>query len=63
MICQFYGTPAPAGQRRQLASQAWTASCRASPGRIIDDLHFIDPRRKDGWTSATTSNGWPTSCP
>jgi hypothetical protein len=50
MICEFYGHP---GTNRdsaaQLASHALDCvlSCGTRVG-IIDDLHFIDPRRKDG---------------
>jgi hypothetical protein len=50
MICEFYGHP---GTNRstaaQLASHALDCvlSCQTRVG-IIDDVHFIDPRRKDG---------------
>jgi len=50
MICQFYGHPgAGRASAAQLASQAvdCVLSCQTRIG-IIDDLHFIDPRRKDG---------------
>ena len=50
MICQFYGHPgAGRASAAQLASQAvdCVLSCETRIG-IIDDLHFIDPRRKDG---------------
>jgi hypothetical protein len=50
MICQFYGHPgAGRASAAQLASQAvdCVLSCESRVG-IIDDLHFIDPRRKDG---------------
>src|SRR6266702_1322770 len=50
MICGFYGHPgAGRASAAQLASQAvdCVLSCQTRVG-IIDDLHFIDPRRKDG---------------
>ena len=50
MICQFYGHPgAGRASAAQLASHAvdCVLSCESRVG-IIDDLHFIDPRRKDG---------------
>ena len=50
MICQFYGHPgAGRASAAQLAGQAvdCVLSCETRIG-IIDDLHFIDPRRKDG---------------
>src|SRR6266404_5369349 len=50
MICEFYGHPgAGRASAAQLASQAvdCVMSCESGVG-IIDDLHFIDPRRKDG---------------
>ena len=50
MICQFYGHPgAGRASAAQLAGQAvdCVLSCESRVG-IIDDLHFIDPRRKDG---------------
>ena len=50
MICEFYGHPgAGRASAAQLASQAvdCVLSCESRVG-IIDDLHFIDPRRKDG---------------
>lgn len=50
MICQFYGHPgAGRASAAQLGSQAvdCVLSCESRVG-IIDDLHFIDPRRKDG---------------
>jgi hypothetical protein len=50
MICQFYGHPATdRASAAQLASHAvdCVLSCQTGVG-VIDDLHFIDPRRKDG---------------
>ena len=50
MICEFYGHPgADRANAAQLASLAvdCVLSCESRVG-IIDDLHFIDPRRKDG---------------
>ncbi len=50
MICGFYGHPgAGRASAAQLASQAvdCVLSCESRVG-IIDDLHFIDPRRRDG---------------
>lgn len=50
MICEFYGHPGTyRGSAAELASQAvdCVLSCRSRIG-LIDDLHFIDPARKDG---------------
>jgi hypothetical protein len=50
MICGFYGHPGTSrASAAQLASYALDCvlSCQTRAG-IIDDLHFIDPRRKDG---------------
>jgi hypothetical protein len=50
MICEFYGHPGVnRASAAQLASYALDCvlSCETRAG-IIDDLHFIDPRRKDG---------------
>jgi hypothetical protein len=50
MICEFYGHPATdRASAAQLASHALdlVLSCQTRVG-IIDDVHFIDPRRKDG---------------
>jgi hypothetical protein len=50
MICEFYGHPGTGrSNAAQLASHALDCvlSCETSVG-IIDDVHFIDPRRKDG---------------
>jgi hypothetical protein len=50
MICQFYGHPATdRTNAAQLASHAvdCVLSCQTRIG-LIDDIHFIDPRRKDG---------------
>jgi hypothetical protein len=50
MICEFYGHPGiNRASAAQLASYALDCvlSCQTRVG-IIDDLHFIDPRRKDG---------------
>jgi AAA domain len=50
MICKFYGHPGiNRASAAQLASYALDCvlSCQTRVG-IIDDLHFIDPRRKDG---------------
>ncbi len=50
MICEFYGHPGVnRASAAQLASYALDCvlSCQTRVG-IIDDLHFIDPRRKDG---------------
>ncbi len=50
MICEFYGHPATGrASAAQLASHALDCvlSCETRAG-IIDDVHFIDPRRKDG---------------
>ncbi len=50
MICEFYGHPgAGRGSAAQLASYALDCvlSCETRVG-IIDDIHFIDQRRKDG---------------
>lgn len=50
MICEFYGHPGIArASAAQLASYAvdCVLSCQTRVG-IIDDIHFIDPRRKDG---------------
>jgi hypothetical protein len=50
MICEFYGHP---GTARASAAQLGTfavdcvLSCQTRVG-IIDDLHFIDPHRRDG---------------
>ena len=59
-ICRFYGHPSVARGRHgisadRLASFALDSvlSCETSLG-IIDDVHFITPRRKDGQTSSTT---------
>ena len=64
VICEFYGHPgAGRASAAQLASQAvdCVLSCESRIG-IIDDLHFIDPRRKDGLDVSNHLNGWPTSC-
>jgi AAA domain len=50
MICEFYGHPGTdRASAAQLASYALDCvlSCETRAG-IIDDIHFIDPRRKDG---------------
>lgn len=50
MICEFYGHPGTnRANAAQLASHALDCvlSCDTRIG-IIDDVHFIDPRRKDG---------------
>jgi hypothetical protein len=50
MICEFYGHPGTnRGSAAQLASYALDCvlSCETRVA-IIDDVHFIDPRRKDG---------------
>jgi hypothetical protein len=50
MICEFYGHPATdRANAAQLASHALdlVLSCQTQVG-IIDDVHFIDHRRKDG---------------
>jgi len=50
MVCQFYGHPATdRTNAAQLASHAvdCVLSCQTRVG-LIDDIHFIDPRRKDG---------------
>lgn len=50
MICEFYSHPGTSrASAAQLASYALDCvlSCQTRAG-IIDDLHFIDPRRKDG---------------
>lgn len=50
MICEFYGHPGTnRANAAQLASHALDCvlSCETQLG-IIDDVHFIDPRRKDG---------------
>ncbi|HEX9354501.1 MAG TPA: TniB family NTP-binding protein [Streptosporangiaceae bacterium] len=50
MICEFYGHPATnRANAAQLASHSLDCvlSCQTRVG-VIDDLHFIDPRRKDG---------------
>jgi hypothetical protein len=50
MICEFYGHPGTnKASAAQLASFAvdCVLSCRTRIG-IIDDLHFIDPNRRDG---------------
>jgi hypothetical protein len=50
MICEFYGHPGTGrANAAQLASYALDCvlSCETRIG-IIDDVHFIDPRRKDG---------------
>jgi hypothetical protein len=50
MICEFYGHPsAGRANAAQLASNALDCvlSCQTRVG-IIDDLHFIDPHRRDG---------------
>lgn len=50
MICEFYGHPgANRANAAQLASHALDCvlSCDTRIG-VIDDVHFIDPRRKDG---------------
>jgi hypothetical protein len=50
MICEFYGHPGTnRANAAQLASHALDCvlSCQTRVG-IIDDIHFIDPRRKDG---------------
>jgi hypothetical protein len=50
MICEFYGHPGTSrASAAQLASYALDCvlSCQTRAG-IIDGLHFIDPRRKDG---------------
>jgi hypothetical protein len=50
MICEFYGHPgtvrAPAAQLASYAVDC-VLSCHTRIG-IIDDLHFIDPNRRDG---------------
>jgi hypothetical protein len=50
MICEFYGHPgtdrAPAAQLASFAVDC-VLSCQTRIG-IIDDLHFIDPNRRDG---------------
>jgi hypothetical protein len=50
MICEFYGHPATnRANAAQLASHAvdCVISCETRVG-VIDDIHFIDPRRRDG---------------
>jgi hypothetical protein len=50
MICEFYAHPATdRANAAQLASHALdlVLSCQTRIG-IVDDVHFIDPRRKDG---------------
>jgi len=50
MICEFYGHPATdRANAAQLASHAvdCVLSCQTRVG-VIDDVHFIDPRRTDG---------------
>jgi hypothetical protein len=50
MICEFYGHPGTGrASAAELASHALDCvlSCESRAG-IIDDVHFIDPRRKDG---------------
>lgn len=50
MICEFYAHPATdRANAAQLASHALdlVLACETRIG-IIDDVHFIDPRRKDG---------------
>jgi hypothetical protein len=50
MICEFYGHPGTnRANAAQLASHALDCvlSCETRIG-VIDDVHFIDPRRKDG---------------
>lgn len=50
MICEFYGHPGTdKANAAQLASHAvdCVLSCESTLG-IIDDIHFINPRRKDG---------------
>ncbi|HEV8653544.1 MAG TPA: ATP-binding protein [Actinomycetes bacterium] len=50
MICQFYGHPGiDRANAAQLASHAvdCVLSCQTRLG-VIDDVHFINPRRKDG---------------
>ena len=50
MICEFYGHPGTSrASAAELASHALDCvlSCETRVG-IIDDIHFIDPRRKDG---------------
>jgi hypothetical protein len=50
MICEFYGHPGTSrASAAELASHALDCvlSCETRAG-IIDDVHFIDPRRKDG---------------
>ncbi|HEY2579899.1 MAG TPA: AAA family ATPase [Streptosporangiaceae bacterium] len=50
MICEFYGHPGTnRANAAQLASHALDCvlSCETRLG-FIDDVHFIDPRRKDG---------------
>src|ERR1022692_234093 len=50
MICEFYGHPGTGrASAAQLASHAvdCVLSCETRAG-IIDHIHFIDPRRKDG---------------
>jgi len=50
MICEFYGHPATdRASAAQLASHAvdCVLSCETRAG-VIDDIHFIDPGRKDG---------------
>lgn len=50
MICEFYGHPGTdRASAAQLASFAvdCVISCQTSVG-LIDDLHFIDPNRRDG---------------
>jgi hypothetical protein len=50
MICEFYGHPATdRASAAQLASHAadCVLSCDTRAG-VIDDIHFIDPGRKDG---------------
>jgi hypothetical protein len=50
MICEFYGHPATdRGSAAQLASHAvdCVLSCHTRVG-IIDDLHFVNPQRRDG---------------
>jgi hypothetical protein len=54
MICRFYAHPAVTSARHRLSADRLVGfaldcviSCETVLG-IIDDIHFIDPRRKDG---------------
>jgi hypothetical protein len=50
MICEFYGHPGTdRGNAAQLASHAvdCVISCETRVG-VIDDIHFVNPRRRDG---------------